>query len=437
MEDDSNISEEDSNISEEDSKSDENPVNTPDPVTRMSPFTSTDSSTTFTATTSTTSTTTDIPEPSAMSLEEETKSDVGVGTSNVENQNREDIGVEEAIPHIATSENKDGVHLVPSVSKKEENRKEVLPPIVPSEGKEEEEAIPLIIPSQLPSSSVLLCMEDEDEENIEIGDTPLFSLSAAPHLLEVTSSSPTIMRDSEESGPAIAPKEIRHFRPLIEVMTSTEAEEEEEETSTSEATVSSSKLHAVSLSSVLKKPSSHTKKRKVSFSLSDPEKHADEEQAEEVEEKVEEGWDRKNASTGDRQQQWATLVTHSELQASKVNEGKDDRLVVEDLQHEIEIPPLEVSNPDSEEQKGIEQDFKLSDVPIVSDATVEHVDAIFKALEGKEEDEMSREERVWKLAASGGSTLQEDAVTLDPQTKARVKQGLQKANLLDQVSLKF
>lgn len=401
MEDDCDVSEEeDGSEEEEDGKSDKSSVNTPDQTSLTSSLTC-----------STTTTTEAVPDPSAsrpfvtthVSLEASTDSALEHGLVD-EEQNREEAEV--TIPLT-----------VPSKTEKEED---ALPLIAPSENKD---AIPLIVPAYIPSSSTLLCMEDEDED-VEVQKEALLapSSSAPIHVDGISSSNSSNHTDKFS------------FKPLIEVMRSTGTEEEEEEEGRrgSEARVSISSLHT----------QTSRNGGVVSSNLSDPVHLVQDEKEEEG------GWVRKEAvaSERDNQQKWATFVTPPELQASTIesNNAVDGRLVVKDLQPDVLTPSPPVPPAHEELQQDYKlpvppahEDYKLCDVPIVSKATVEHVDTVLRGLEGKVEGEMSREDKVWKLAASGGSTLQDEAVTLDLQTRSRVKQGLQEAGLLDQVSLKF
>ena len=55
----------------------------------------------------------------------------------------------------------------------------------------------------------------------------------------------------------------------------------------------------------------------------------------------------------------------------------------------------------------------------------------------KPESMLSREEKIWRLAEKAGSTLPEDRIELDTDTKLWVKDQLKTAGLIDKVSLAF
>ena len=305
---------------------------------------------------------------------------------------------------------------VPSENKEED----FMSSIISSENQEKEEienddAMPLIVPAQIPSNSALLCMADEDEDvKEEAFLTPLLPSSAS--ISSLSSNHTCELDGSVKTGANSLMEESKPFQPLIEIMSSAEAEEEGKKVS--EDSVSTNML-----------PPQTRKCRALGFKLSDPVQLADDKQDEER-------WVTRGTSTSDNHQKWAVSVTQSELQTSIIESSKVevDRLVIDDLQQEKLTLSLPVSLPVPKEQ---EQDFKLSDVPILSKDTVRRVDTILSNLKGKAEGEMTREEKVWKLAASGGSTLQEEAVTIDVQTMERVKKSLKEVGRLDQVSLKF
>jgi hypothetical protein len=102
------------------------------------------------------------------------------------------------------------------------------------------------------------------------------------------------------------------------------------------------------------------------------------------------------------------------------------------------MPQLDASEPDLlHEATPSEPEFKLSDVPLVDAHVVQEVDDALRSIEGKPDADLTQEERVWRLAASGGSTLEEQAIDLDAQTKARLRHTLKEAGATDKVSLKF
>ena len=84
-------------------------------------------------------------------------------------------------------------------------------------------------------------------------------------------------------------------------------------------------------------------------------------------------------------------------------------------------------------------EFDFSDIPLVDDETLQRVDSALDSIRGKADAELTDEEKVWKLAARGGSSLEQERmdVVLDPDTKSRLQHTLGEAGLLDKVSLKF
>lgn len=103
-----------------------------------------------------------------------------------------------------------------------------------------------------------------------------------------------------------------------------------------------------------------------------------------------------------------------------------------------ESPPLLVS-PASQCPVEELSEFKFSDVPLVDPDTIQQVDAALENIKGKSDAELTQEEKVWRLAACGGSSLvqEREDVVLDHETKSRLKHSLQEAGVLDKVSLKF
>ena len=99
----------------------------------------------------------------------------------------------------------------------------------------------------------------------------------------------------------------------------------------------------------------------------------------------------------------------------------------------LESPPIPVST----ESTPLPSDFRLSDVPIVDPVIIKKVDDALRQIEGKSDSELTQEEKVWRLAASGGSTQKEESVDLDFQTKERLQLTLKDAGVIDKVSLRF
>ncbi len=82
--------------------------------------------------------------------------------------------------------------------------------------------------------------------------------------------------------------------------------------------------------------------------------------------------------------------------------------------------------------------IRLADIPLIKDESeILEVDAVLKRLKTKPPSDWTPEEKVWYLAAKGGSSIESDQLELDSQTKSRVKERLSKAGVLDKVSLSF
>lgn len=273
-----------------------------------------------------------------------------------------------------------------------------------------EESIPWLVPSQSPANSMLYIGGDEEE--FEGADS---SASAAEPLIIESSTS----HSQRQAATAVATK--KPFKPLIEVIASAE-EEEEEAMEIKKNTRSIANSEPSKSGEKDGKDSKRNSRKTVRFSSLDIVHHIDSNLG-----------DDGDSAIGQSGTQWAVLTNRQQQQAAA---AAQDGTVVEDIiDTDADTSVENVSFNAKHEESS--QDFKLSEVPLVSEETICRVDTALGALEGKPSDSLSAEEKVWKLAASGGSTLEEDAVTLDPQTSARLKEGLQKVNLLDKVSLKF
>ena len=268
------------------------------------------------------------------------------------------------------------------------------------------EPIPLLLTSPAPPED-FLCMENDSDEDEET------SMSNEPALMEFTTNK--IQDKVQEGAPA---EKSRSFKPLIEVITSEEVVEGIQNNDVRQ------KAH---LQEEASPPGEELEIEKGKGMKSVRFSHCNTIHVIES----------SNSSELDDQgigTQWAVPTSKSNPQAAF-----GDSLVIEDITDVPDKTAL-VHEPSPSEDAAIEdpfQDFKLSEVPLVSEETIQRVDAAMAELKAKPVESLSAEEKVWQLAASGGSTLDEDAVSLDPQTKARVKERLQKANVLDCVSLKF
>ena len=87
-----------------------------------------------------------------------------------------------------------------------------------------------------------------------------------------------------------------------------------------------------------------------------------------------------------------------------------------------------------------EDDFNIGQLPLTpaEQSAIAETDAVMERIKDRPVSELSNEERVWLLAASVGSTVEEGkGVELDENTKERVRERLDKCGLIDKTSLKF
>lgn len=97
------------------------------------------------------------------------------------------------------------------------------------------------------------------------------------------------------------------------------------------------------------------------------------------------------------------------------------RIVVEEIE----------DTPGDEERVGVMEPDGY-DVALIQEAT-----AAINACSSKPERLLSKEEKIWRLAKTAGSTLPEDHLELDADAKRKVKERLKSAGLTDKVSLAF
>lgn len=134
--------------------------------------------------------------------------------------------------------------------------------------------------------------------------------------------------------------------------------------------------------------------------------------------------------------EWATLVANIPLVEEVSSESSTEEqiaqeggILVEDLdekEHAIQKPS----------ESKIQPQIRLAGVPTITDQSeIDQVEMALEALRSKPESELTEEEKVWRLAAMAGSTLEGERVELDPQTKAQVRERLREAGTLEKVSL--
>ena len=305
--------------------------------------------------------------------------------------------------------------------------------------------------------SLLLHLEDEDEEDDEdlsnsgpplitdlsggVADTkPMIEEASSLTLDDKKDNFSRQHQDSVTKG---------SFRPLIEVVGSHKVDEDE-------ASGSGGELKVSSIVKKEQRDRAGSSKKAVSFSIiteaaeEDQKKEVREESQKKEVEGVGEWEDHKKEVEGIKsddavsRDQWATAVKLPFEQKGSVHQDKTTLAIVEDI--EIcppDSPPINETPPTSSFSEPLpldtSSDFKLSDVPIVSPFILQEVNQALERIEGKRESDLTEEDKVWKLAVSGGSTdeHERDGVELDAQTKERLKHTLEQTGATDKVSLKF
>ena len=111
------------------------------------------------------------------------------------------------------------------------------------------------------------------------------------------------------------------------------------------------------------------------------------------------------------------------------------RTLITELDHDGQTQPIIVE--ELEETSGDSGERARVTVLDDGDAYIQVADVAISAYTSKPESTLSREEKIWRLAEKAGSTLSEDRLELDDDTKRRVKDGLKAAGLIDKVSLAF
>lgn len=111
-------------------------------------------------------------------------------------------------------------------------------------------------------------------------------------------------------------------------------------------------------------------------------------------------------------------------------------LVLEDL--ECDDDDLRVDEPQSKEELTTSTGLRLADVPNITDeAEFRRVEAAFDRINRSPAGELSVEDKIWLVAAKGGSTLKDEQLELDSGSRQRVRERLEEAGVVDKVSLAF
>lgn len=127
-------------------------------------------------------------------------------------------------------------------------------------------------------------------------------------------------------------------------------------------------------------------------------------------------------------EEWAVTSPKDQVNKSEKNR---QHLKVEDLE-ELEA---DISTENTHPHYFYE---KLSDVPAVRDQReIEAADRALEILAHKPPHQLTAADRVWELAARGGSTQDSERLTLDRESKEKVKETLCKNKLTDKTTLAF
>ena len=122
----------------------------------------------------------------------------------------------------------------------------------------------------------------------------------------------------------------------------------------------------------------------------------------------------------------------SPTEQTQSRQGSD--LILEDL--ESDDPQVEPQPHES--PLASPSGLRLADVPTITDeAEFRRVEAAFDRINKLPPSELSVEDKIWLVAAKGGSTLKDEQIELDTESKQRVTQRLKEADVVDKVSLAF
>ena len=110
-----------------------------------------------------------------------------------------------------------------------------------------------------------------------------------------------------------------------------------------------------------------------------------------------------------------------------------------EMEKPITVEDLEGLEPDTTTTNRQNYIFeKLSEVPAVRDPReIETADRALETLANKPPHQLSTADRIWELAAHGGSTLASDSVSLDQESREKLKKTLRKNKLTDKTTLAF
>ena len=139
---------------------------------------------------------------------------------------------------------------------------------------------------------------------------------------------------------------------------------------------------------------------------------------------------------------WATpmkkpLIEEITSPTEQKRAQQDSDLVLEDLECDDDL--LNQVEPSSENKPSASPSgLRLADVPNITDeAEFRRVEAAFERINRSPASELSVEDKIWLVAARGGSTLKDEGVELDSESRQRVRKRLKEADVVDKVSLAF
>ena len=134
---------------------------------------------------------------------------------------------------------------------------------------------------------------------------------------------------------------------------------------------------------------------------------------------------------------WATARV-KERGTGSIKTGRQDSVAVLDVEEEEEGEGQHVRVQGTQETRQRYLFEKLSDVPAVRDPReVEAAERALERLAGKQPHQLSPSDRIWELAACGGSTQAQDDVPLDAESKEKIKERLHTKKLTDKTTLAF
>ena len=146
---------------------------------------------------------------------------------------------------------------------------------------------------------------------------------------------------------------------------------------------------------------------------------------------------------GDGSGEWAVTLSSQKRKADGASHRAENEqpLEVEDLEDQTTDTGSGDGSHQHQSSPPPQQHYlfqKLSDVPTVRDPReIEAVDRALETFRQTPPHRLTTTDKVWQLAAQGGSTLAGEGVELDRETRERVKETLRKNKLTDKTTLAF